>query len=248
MPSVLSSVFLSPLTLSTLKSTSSTQNAVHEFSEYPPSFFLHSVFLGREYGEVSKAKFSLRSKFNRKSWVRVALRLSVQQSLIRGIKIYRLVPKQISNDNTVWGNIPEVFCNQTFFPKTFPLWFGRSLFSMLHCSYQHVLEPNSTYNNVFSRKKQISLFCFLRRGKSEGKFCKGKFSQNIHCKAQILLASFRLPLQRWLFLFSHEPFRSFIMKRIGSRRENSAECFTKRLSGWMQTFKEYLQQYITQNS
>ena len=60
----------------------------------PTLFFLHSVFFGREYREVSNAKFSLRSKFNRKRWVRVALRWSVQQSLHRGIKIYRLVPKK----------------------------------------------------------------------------------------------------------------------------------------------------------
>ena len=206
------------------------------FRRTPGLFFLHSVFFGREYGEVWNAKFSLRSKFNRKRFIQLSPRWVSQQSLHRAMKIYRLVPKQISNDNTVWGNIPEVFCNQFFFPKTFPLWFGRSLFSMLHCSYQHVLEPNSTYNNVFSRKKQISLFCFLRRGKSEGKFCKGKFSQNIHCKPtysvctqttilkeQILLASFRLPLQRWLFLFSHKPFRSLIMKAIGSRRESSVD-------------------------
>ena len=42
-------------------------------------------------------------------------------------------------------------------------------------------------------------------------------------RVQILLASFRLPLQRWLFLFSHEPFRSLIMKAIGSRRESSVD-------------------------
>ena len=129
---------------------------------------------------------------------------------------------------------------------------------MLHCSYQHVLEPKNTYNSVFSRKKQISLFYFLRREKCESKFCKGKLSQNRHCKATYSVctqtannfksgdtAAFRLPLQRWLFLFSHEPFRSLIMKRIGSRRESSEESLPTRLSGWMQTFKEYLQQYIT---
>ena len=35
----------------------------------------------------------------------------------------------------------------------------------------------------FAKKKQISLFWFLRRERSESKFCKGKFSQNIHFKA-----------------------------------------------------------------